>query len=152
MSDALGGQFSWRITLWRRRADGQILCPSAARGTEEWTHPRLCRKRFGASVWDGHRHSCNPAAFPKAPISACSVISKFLPPVQSNFSKPSCLQSVEKHECSEFLLLGGSKSPKPAYSIKDLMVFQINSVVWQQWMISECATSAVTSVICKMWG
>lgn len=109
--------------------DRQILCPSAAGGTEE-TLRLLCRKGFGASVWAGHRHSCNPAAFPKAPISARSVISKFLPPVQSNFSKPSCLQSVEKHECSEFLLLGGSKSPKPAYSLKDLMVFCISPIVW----------------------
>lgn len=103
--------------------------PQQQGGTEE-TLRLLCRKGFGASVWAGHRHSCNPAAFPKAPISARSVISKFLPPVQSNFSKPSCLQSVEKHECSEFLLLGGSKSPKPAYSLKDLMVFCISLIVW----------------------
>lgn len=128
MSDALGGQLSWRITCGEGgQMDRQILYPSAARGTEEWTHRLLCRKGFGASVWTGHRHSCNPAAFPKAPISARSVISKFLPPVQSNFSKPSCLQSVEKHECSEFLLLGGSKSPKPAYSLKRSYSFSYRS-------------------------
>lgn len=116
--------------------DRQILCPPAARGMEEWTHRLLYRKGFGASLWAGHRHSCNPAAFPKAPVSARSVISKFLPPVQSNFSKPSCLQSVEKHECSEFLLLGGSKSPKPAFSLKDLIPFHRSPIVWQQWIIS----------------
>lgn len=116
--------------------DRQILCPSAARGMEEWTHRLLYRKGFGASLWAGHHHSYNPAAFPKAPVSARSVISKFLPPVQSNFSKPSCLQSVEKHECSEFLLLGGSKSPKPAFSLKNLIPFHRSPIVWQQWIIS----------------
>lgn len=139
--------------MWRGRADGQTdPVPSAPRGMEEWTHRLLCRKRFGASVRAGHSHSCNPAAFPRAPISARSVISKFLPPVQSNFSKPSCLQSVEKHECSEFLLLAGSKCPKLASFLKDLIAFHISPIVWQQWMISECATSAVTSVLCQMWG
>ena len=101
-------------------------------GQRDGPHDRSAGKRFGASVRAGHRRSCNPAAFQKAPISAHSVISKFLPPVQSNFFEPSWLQrSTEKQERSGFLLSGGSKSPKPAFFFKNPMAFHLSPVVWQ---------------------
>lgn len=102
-------------------------------GWRDGAHNRSAGKGFGASVRARHRHSRNPAAFQETPISAHSVISKSLPPIQSNFFMPSWLQrSTEKHECSGFPLSRGSKeSPKPTFFFKNLIAFHLSPVVWQ---------------------
>lgn len=128
--------------------------PLRERGRRDGAHHCSARKGFGASVRAGHCRSCNPAAFQKAPISARSVISKFLPLVQSNFLKLFFKRSTEKHECSVFLLSGGSKSPNPAFFFKNLMASHKSHRLAgpPAPVIFECDTSDVTSVICKMWG
>lgn len=83
--------------------------------------PHAAVKRFEGSAWAGHCHSCNPAAFQKAPISACSVMSKSLPPVQSTVFLALMVAEQRRHGCSGF---GCSESPKPAFVFGNLWLFQ----------------------------